>query len=247
MFQSNAAKEVLYIFLWLIGIIFVYGLVHTFLLEPSNESVSSNHAKYAVTVESDKHKEKTATTSNHTQTNAGNTVSIPTVVVPVSVSKVPEVPKVAHTPAKKKIEVATPDHASSLASNMVHALTETTTSKTEINADSAAKKATLDKIEVTKTVALPKVVTPVANLSNDTHTAKQTKNKSIEDVAKVKSVETVSITPQKPSLVTVPSVPSVPTVPSVPNIKKVEDMKLLDTAKQHVKAASSEVINTLNK
>ena len=49
MFQSNAAKEVLYIFLWLIGIIFVYGLVHTLLLESSNNNVTNNYDKHTVT------------------------------------------------------------------------------------------------------------------------------------------------------------------------------------------------------
>lgn len=40
MLKSNAAKEVFYIFLWLIGIIFFYSLVHTFLLEPSTTTVT---------------------------------------------------------------------------------------------------------------------------------------------------------------------------------------------------------------
>jgi len=45
MFQSNAAKEVLYIFLWLVGIIFFYALVHTFILEPSQNKSEISHTK----------------------------------------------------------------------------------------------------------------------------------------------------------------------------------------------------------
>jgi len=41
MFQTNTAREIFYIFLWLGGIIFLYALVFTFFLEPNTKKDQS--------------------------------------------------------------------------------------------------------------------------------------------------------------------------------------------------------------
>jgi len=46
MFKTNTGKEIFYIFLWLIGIIILYGLVERYLLEPSHYETKVMHKKH---------------------------------------------------------------------------------------------------------------------------------------------------------------------------------------------------------
>jgi len=49
MFKSNTANEIIYIFTWLFGIVLLYGLVHTFVLEPSMDKPLPIHQVKEVT------------------------------------------------------------------------------------------------------------------------------------------------------------------------------------------------------
>jgi len=101
MFQTNTAREIFYIFLWLAGIILLYTLVHTFILEPSNEKATTSHNAHAIA--SKEHKTPTASKEpiskkeeKHTQSHtnvATEAVSTPQVAVPVKVAKVEVVQK----------------------------------------------------------------------------------------------------------------------------------------------------------
>ena len=102
MFQTNTAREIFYIFLWLVGIILLYALVYTFILEPSHgENASSQHT-YATentkqtTPTVSKH-EIAKTVEKHIQSHtkvADKAVSTASVSVPVKVTKVVTVAKV---------------------------------------------------------------------------------------------------------------------------------------------------------
>ncbi|MEA1879671.1 MAG: hypothetical protein U9N11_03390 [Campylobacterota bacterium] len=64
MLDNNAMREVIYIFLWLIGIIFMYALLHTYILEPSSSNEKSqihtleNTIDNVKTTPNDKNREK---------------------------------------------------------------------------------------------------------------------------------------------------------------------------------------------
>jgi len=102
MFQSNAAKEVLYIFLWLIGIIFFYGLIHTFLLEPSKNAISTSHVKHITS--KDISQEILATSTSVVQMPV--VTKVKRVEQKVKVTKT--VKKEVHTVAKKVSEKKVP-------------------------------------------------------------------------------------------------------------------------------------------
>ena len=76
MLKSNTAKEVLYIFLWLIGISLFYTLVYTFILEPSDEKSKNTHDKHAIK-STITHSNKTISSHNNTHTNL-STEKVPT-------------------------------------------------------------------------------------------------------------------------------------------------------------------------
>ncbi|HIP27990.1 MAG TPA: hypothetical protein EYG82_02320, partial [Sulfurovum sp.] len=113
MLKSNTAKEVLYIFLWLIGISLFYTLVYTFILEPSDEKSKNTHEKHAI--------KSTITHSNKTISSHKNThtkISIEKVPTPIKVE-----PSTAHKVVKShpvtKHDVKVPS-----AQKVVHIITK---------------------------------------------------------------------------------------------------------------------------
>jgi len=112
MFQTNTAREIFYIFLWLAGIILLYALVQTFILEPSHgENANSKHT---YTTENTKQTTPTVskneiakTVEKHIQSHTkvpSDVVSIPHVPVPVKVSKIVTVAK---EEAIKEVKIST--------------------------------------------------------------------------------------------------------------------------------------------
>ncbi len=59
MYKLKAEKEIFYIFVWLVGIIFVYTMVHLFILEPSGEKSQPSH------IDTPHHDEKERHKKNH--------------------------------------------------------------------------------------------------------------------------------------------------------------------------------------
>ena len=85
MFQNNnAAREIFYIFLWLLGIVLFYTLVHAFLLEPSSNK--SKHIKTTNVHIADKKETKSGDTNTVTHTvNPEITHSIKPVIESTSI------------------------------------------------------------------------------------------------------------------------------------------------------------------
>lgn len=95
MFQTNTAREIFYIFSWLVGIIVVYALVDTFILEPKADKES--HSMQIV--QNNAHKDVSAIEKKSVSTKSVATKQVTKVSKPVSVTKVPQVVTVTQ-PAK---------------------------------------------------------------------------------------------------------------------------------------------------
>jgi hypothetical protein len=200
MFQTNTAKEIFYIFLWLAGIILLYALVYTFILEPSDgKNASSQHA-YATTntkqtTPTVSKKEIAKTVEKHIQSHTivpTKAVSTPHVTVPVKVAKVVTVTKV------EAIQKA-----------QAEAIKEVKTSTVAKGKESV----TLEKVSTAPVKEISKV-----SVEN------KVVNKPLQSTVK-SSIQTVS-TPSVPSAVTMPketiSIPTTPSVPTVPTVAQHE-------------------------
>jgi len=95
MFQTNTAREIFYIFLWLGGIIFLYALVFTFFLEPNTKK--DKHTLQTINNISNVEKEKTPVNKMivHTSTK---------VAKPTTVTKAPKAIKIKQTVITKHVE-----------------------------------------------------------------------------------------------------------------------------------------------
>jgi hypothetical protein len=204
MFQTNTTREIFYIFLWLAGIILLYALVYTFILEPSDgKNASSQHA-YATT--NTKHttptvskKEIAKTVEKHIQSHTKvptKAVSTPHVTVPVKVAKVVTVTKVE---AVQKAQA--------------EAIKEVKTSTVAKGKESV----TLEKVSTAPVKEISKV-----SVEN------KVVNKPLQSTVK-SSIQTVS-TPSVPTAVTMPketiSIPTTPSVPTVPTVAQHETVKV---------------------
>ena len=189
MFQTNTAKEILYIFLWLVGIILLYGLVHSFILEPHN--TSHTHAEAT----------KDTSSVHEKQTSVKKVVAHKAIKVatPVAVAKAPKVIKVAQTLVTKQVEkiqkiethpTITPD-------------VKKVPTKEVVNA----------KVSVEKMPSVPQV----PKLDVEKVPTKETISAKVS-VKKTPSISTPTV-PQAPKMVTTPKssikIPTIPTVPTV--------------------------------
>ena len=207
MLQTNTAKEIFYIFLWLAGIIFLYALVYTFILEPSSGDHTATHPKHLVT--SDAHQSTTQANTVHTASEAKihvvEAVEAPKAVTPVTVTKV------THKIKKLAINNKVP------------------TSTTETVKVTDKKK----MVETVKKEVKASVETPMVN-SIDEKTKSTKAQVEVEKVTQ-SSTNTVS-TPSVPQAVSIPkhtisipSTPSVPSVPTMPNSEKIEKVEVQKT------------------
>ncbi|MCF6244677.1 MAG: hypothetical protein L3J43_06540 [Sulfurovum sp.] len=106
MFKSNTQKEIFYIFVWLIGIILLYTLVHTFILEPSQDKNETPH---------DAH-----TLQSHTIHQTTHLVSenkIDKVKSEIKQPKIPEIPKKTETSIQTPIKSTTTKQTTSIEKN----------------------------------------------------------------------------------------------------------------------------------
>jgi len=110
MFQSNTSKEILYIFLWLVGIIFFYGLVHTFILEPSQHKSETHSTKHTLKSQIT-HPDKSLVSSEKipAKTNIKKP-SIPTIPekIKTSIQKSLKNKTNTHTVEKKELQAVNP-------------------------------------------------------------------------------------------------------------------------------------------
>jgi len=111
MLQNNTAKEIFYIFVWLVGIIFFYALVHTFILEPSqnkNETSTAKHVQQTQIIYTDKHlvsKEKI-----HTKINIEKpSISTMPEKIKTSIQKPLKNKVTIEAVEKKKLQIAKPE------------------------------------------------------------------------------------------------------------------------------------------
>ena len=108
MFKSNAAKEVLYIFLWLIGIIFVYALVHTYLLEPTTSHHTNAQPIHATLNTSTEHPLTPSTDKVSSSENVKKILVMPKVVAPVTAKVIQPVLRIPKD-SKKEASLNTHD------------------------------------------------------------------------------------------------------------------------------------------
>jgi len=111
MFNTNKAKDIFYIFLWIAVTILLYILVHTFIWEPSTDTASSTYTKHTSTTVKEKTEhsvqqkntpiENTKKLLKHQEVPVHNTTEVAkTVVVDEVVKSVKtvEIPKIKHEP-----------------------------------------------------------------------------------------------------------------------------------------------------
>ncbi len=226
MLKSNAEKEVLYIFLWLIGIIFVYTLVHTFLLEPSTSHKVATSNKPAT------YPRHTTATKNHiapdkdkivSTANTKNALVEPQAIAAISVIKI----------SKKKV---LDKNDNGKVSKMVHKAIQTTSTQK-----------TIIKVKTPNKVKILKMIKKVKSKHIDiaSYTAK---------TSEVPNVPSLPSVPSIPSIPSVPSVPAPLSVEKIlpiqvlkmktikneqikrldAEINREKHIKLIDTARKHV-------------
>ncbi len=192
MFQSNAAKEVLYIFLWLIGIILLYALVHTFLLEPS----TNTHPVADTTSTKTDVKPRKDNLSSSIKTD-----KVPT----VAKTTTPSVSPIVKKPTANKLVQAVPKNA-----KKVH--TPSINEKKVSKQDNISLRKVTTPTAVHKRIKLPSAESTITTL-------KSTKKKN---PLKVPTLITIPSAISVPSLPSIPSIPSVPVkTPSIPNVDKI--------------------------
>jgi len=98
MFQTNTAREIFYIFLWLAGIILLYALVQTFILEPSTDSHTDAHKTHATL--------DNQTKEQHEKT----TTHVKAVAAPINVAKTIKVKEMIKVPTKQTVVAEKPIH-----------------------------------------------------------------------------------------------------------------------------------------
>ena len=190
-------------------------------------------------------------------------VSLPKIIAPVTVSKVPEILKVMHTPVKTKVKHINTVMNKNIPTQVETAPVKVPTETKKVQNDNILSRKIDNATAIVKTVSVSKVAVPMAvskvpEVTNVTAMPVKSKLKTVNVVKSMKEshtpkkTETKSNLPKKEVVKVMRTVQkavsiSVPSVPSVPSIKKVEDIKLLDTAKQHVNTANTEVINVLSK
>lgn len=200
MFQSNAAKEVLYIFLWLIGIIFVYALVHTYLLEPTKSHHANAQPIHATSNTSTSHQVKLPKDKVSSKINTDKILTMPKVVAPVSVVKVPVTAKMIQ-PVPKIQKYSKKE-----------ALLNTHNKKVSERNNASSLPIKIPTVEKTVTIA------------------KTTQSKYISTIPHITAIVKVPSIIATPTVVTVPSVPSTPSLPTVPSIPSVKKISIPNTA-----------------
>jgi hypothetical protein len=212
MFKLNTTKEIFYIFLWLIGIIAFYALVHTYILESKSDTSSahktnhvSNKVVAAQTVLAHASEDKTIivpiktekiTTPIHTSNNKVVPVDL-TNDVSIAVKDTKKIPKVSKTkivPKKEKENLNEVAHVASAPIDIAKAKKEVVISKQKIDTNIVTK---VEAIAVVEEKHNPKISTP--------------------SIPSIPSVVTA---------ISVPSVPVAPSVPSTPSIVKDDTKKI---------------------
>jgi len=230
MFQSNTSKEILYIFLWLVGIVFVYALVHSFLLEPSQTKTSTKHDIHSAS--------NTVKKASIIHNSSSSHIKIPDVTKVESVTSSIVSPKTIKPQAVVHETIKEPK--TDIPQNAAKAPTEEKASLIHNSSSSHIKipdVPTVTKVEsATSSIVLPKTIKPQAVVHE---TIKEPKVPTVENTVS-------SSTKQDNTAINLPSIPS---VPSIPSIKKVKDMELLDTATKHVnelvKTPQDKVLETI--
>ena len=263
MLQTNTAKEIFYIFLWLAGIIFLYALVYTFILEPSSDDHTATHTKHLVT--SDAHQSTTQANTVHTASEAKihvvEAVEAPKAVTPVTVTKVThkikklainnKVPTsttetVKVTDKKKMVETVKKEVKASVETPMVKSIDEKTKStKVQVEKVTQSSTDTVSTPTVPQAVSIPKHTISIPSTPSVPSVPTMPNSKKMEKVEVQKTTVKVKEEAQKKEKTVVPT----------KELKKVlsrdEEMKLIETARQHViekaEAAREEAMKSLER
>ena len=262
MLKSNTAREIFYIFLWLGGIILLYALVEMYILEPSHYNSTTSHTEQLVENHTNSAQH---TTENMSKVHTTNVVKIEEktdretlkTVTPVVVTKVThKVEKLAVNDKVVALKTETGKVITQKKSVPDIKKDEKVSANTPVVVSTKKETKTIEKVVQKKTISpVQALVTP-----------------SVPEVVSMpKSVISIPSTPSIPSVPTMPNSHTVnaqkttvavkepkqmhETAPVTKELKKVlsrdEEMKLIETARQHViekaEAAREEAMKALER
>lgn len=267
MLKSNAAKEVFYIFLWLIGIIFFYSLVHTFLLEPSTTTVT--HTQHLADV---KKTEDTDSTVQNVSKEPSPTIEIKNAKLTVIKEQKETIKNVLSVAEVSTVEVDSnkPNKANKSSNPLgkikdlkIESITQKNISTPKVPHIANQTKSTLSVPSTPSVPSVPTIHTLIPKIKSTQINENREQNKT----KKILKIVTKSLTKQNISIPTIPeevtsqikqklsmpSVPSVPSIPSIPEtinsfktpiinaIPKVEDKKIDKELTTSIKALEKEL------
>lgn len=250
MFKTNSAREMFYIFLWLMGIIAFYTLIHTYFLEPSSGHTTTPHVQKETKHEIQAVATQATTTQEQTKTQIvqketkPTVQTVPTVPTPVKVStpvQALKAPVKEETKPVEKAPVVSAVHSPvKIISTTQETAKETTASDEKPTVIKPVQKVSTPAPVQTLVTSVPKAQAATAKKPE----VKAVEAKVIQEITSplqtlttpVKPVTIEGATKASPSAVTqAPTVPTVPTVVTPVSVVSVAQSKPVEVEVTSVK------------